>query len=727
MDASGTGDARLAAALAASRDAVVVLEATTPSGDGADFVVVAQNARGPELQGTPVGGRLRETIPAVIAGPLAQMCARTLADGEPRRDQARAGVARGSVEWVDRQVVRLSSTQVALTLRDVTGERHDHDRLREAAAVSAALAAEQAGLRRAAEAVAHAAPPESVIALVAEEAVRRMGADEAHVVRFDADAIVTVGSFGSPGPTRGARFPKEGHRSIAQVARTGRTTRVDDYAALRRVDPVSARVVPEDLGSGLTAPIRAGARLWGGLIAVRLVGGSPFTEADERRLERLADLIGLAVANAEIQGRLRALAATDPLTGLANHRAFQEHLVQEVARAHRYGQPLSLVLLDLDHFKRVNDAHGHQAGDAVLAEVGGRLLVGARTGDLMARVGGEEFAWLLPATDVAGAEALAERARRSVGVLPFPTVGALTASLGVAELGPGDDGQALFRNADLALIWTKVSGRNRSRATRRSWRGGWRCAGRSCVPRGSPGVSTPSGRSRSSWMRATPTGCATPSGSRARRGRRGTDRVESPPARAAPRGRPRPRRREDLGARGGAPAAGSARRARPDRVQGHAVVGAEIASRALTPRAGLLGARPPRAMGRPGVPRRARGRGDPRGGSDPGVADAWEAMTSAPRMAGGPLAGPGPGRDERRRGNPVLAPGRLGAARSGGRGPRLRAGRRERGRRPLRPRPGRNQRCESRAKRVNLERCRILGGRRRGIPQRKVSACGSEG
>ncbi len=629
MDASGTGDARLAAALAASRDAVVVLEATTPSGDGADFVVVAQNARGPELQGTPVGGRLRETIPAVIAGPLAQMCARTLADGEPRRDQARAGVARGSVEWVDRQVVRLSSTQVALTLRDVTGERHDHDRLREAATVSAALAAEQAGLRRAAEAVAHAAPPESVIALVAEEAVRRMGADEAHVVRFDADAIVTVGSFGSPGPTRGARFPKEGHRSIAQVARTGRTTRVDDYAALRRVDPVSARVVPEDLGSGLTAPIRAGERLWGGLIAVRLVGGSPFTEADERRLERLADLIGLAVANAEIQGRLRALAATDPLTGLANHRAFQEHLVQEVARAHRYGQPLSLVLLDLDHFKRVNDAHGHQAGDAVLAEVGGRLLVGARTGDLMARVGGEEFAWLLPATDVAGAEALAERARRSVGVLPFPTVGGLTASLGVAELGTGDDGQALFRNADLALIWTKVSGRNR--CARHSPELARRLALRRAELRaeGEPG--------RLHTIRAIAILVDASDAHRLRHSERVAGLAEAVAERIGWSPHRRALLREaalvhDLGKisvpeevlRQQGPLDAPAR----DRVQGHAVVGAEIASRALTPeQVSWVRGHHERWDGQ-GYPDGLAAEAIPEGARILAVADAWEAMTS---------------------------------------------------------------------------------------------------
>ena len=116
---------------------------------------------------------------------------------------------------------------------------------------------------------------------------------------------------------------------------------------------------------------------------------------------------------------LGAQAARDPLTGLANHRAFHERLAARWPRAAAPRAPAELALLDLDHFKRVNDAHGHQAGDRVLVEVAARLRALARAGDLVARVGGEEFAWLLPETDALAAYAVAERARAAIAAAPF--------------------------------------------------------------------------------------------------------------------------------------------------------------------------------------------------------------------------------------------------------------------------------------------------------------------
>ena len=199
--------------------------------------------------------------------------------------------------------------------------------------------------------------------------------------------------------------------------------------------------------------MRVDGGVWGMVVAVGADAGGA------ERLTPHADLVGLAVANARAHERLVALARTDALTGLANHRAFRERLESDAARARRTGFPVSLVIVDLDRFKRVNDTWGHQAGDAVLREVARRLQASARRGDLPARIGGEELAWLLPDTGLPAARDAAERLRRAIGELPIPPVGTVTASLGVAELGPGgpDD---LVRRADAALYRAKEGGRD---------------------------------------------------------------------------------------------------------------------------------------------------------------------------------------------------------------------------------------------------------------------------
>jgi len=160
------------------------------------------------------------------------------------------------------------------------------------------------------------------------------------------------------------------------------------------------------------------------------------------------------------EAELARQATHDTLTGLINHRGFQERLHDEVSRCRRHGVTLSLVILDVDHFKHVNDSHGHPTGDRVLAELGRRFRAMTRGGEHIARVGGEEFAWILPATDGAGAYAAAERARRAVERQPFEGVGHLTISAGVCELGLAADVDELHRMADVALYWAKDHGRN---------------------------------------------------------------------------------------------------------------------------------------------------------------------------------------------------------------------------------------------------------------------------
>jgi len=158
---------------------------------------------------------------------------------------------------------------------------------------------------------------------------------------------------------------------------------------------------------------------------------------------------------------LERLATHDPLTGLANHRMFHEQLHAELARASRHGHPLSVAVLDLDRFKDVNDQHGHPVGDSVLREVAQRLQALAREGELLARVGGEEFAWILNAEGL-DAFAAAERARLAISAIEFPNVGTVTMSAGVCDLVAAGEGEQLYQRADQALYCAKWQGRNRS-------------------------------------------------------------------------------------------------------------------------------------------------------------------------------------------------------------------------------------------------------------------------
>jgi two-component system cell cycle response regulator len=169
--------------------------------------------------------------------------------------------------------------------------------------------------------------------------------------------------------------------------------------------------------------------------------------------------------NARLMRELRQLSLTDGLTTLGNRRAFDEALRQEVARAQRNGGDLTLVMIDIDHFKRINDTLGHPAGDEILVSFAQRLLAVARSSDRVFRYGGEEFALLLGDTDVVGAVALAQRALAAVADSPM-TAGhrswRLTCSAGLAELASSDRSHdALLKRADAALYDAKRQGRNR--------------------------------------------------------------------------------------------------------------------------------------------------------------------------------------------------------------------------------------------------------------------------
>ena len=185
---------------------------------------------------------------------------------------------------------------------------------------------------------------------------------------------------------------------------------------------------------------------------------------DRERMERA--LLEKEAALREANEELERLVNTDALTGLANRRRFMAALDTEIERAQRYGRRFAVIFLDLDHFKRVNDSHGHAAGDEVLRVTGEVLREVSRDIDLAARLGGEEMAVLLPETGPEGAAAMAERLRHGVArkrfMSPSGTAFSVTTSAGVAVFEPGMGGaEALLHAADEALYVAKEAGRNR--------------------------------------------------------------------------------------------------------------------------------------------------------------------------------------------------------------------------------------------------------------------------
>jgi diguanylate cyclase (GGDEF)-like protein len=185
-----------------------------------------------------------------------------------------------------------------------------------------------------------------------------------------------------------------------------------------------------------------------------------FDEAVLAELERLAARAGPAIDNAKRFREARQLADLDALTGLHNRRYFHETLAREVARAQRYDRRLALIVFDLDDFKQVNDRIGHLAGDAVLAEAAERVRDVVRSADIACRVGGDEFAVVLPESTLADADQLYRRIQAAVSTRPLVQVGKLHLSAGVSELRSEDDGTSLFERADEALYRAKNAGKD---------------------------------------------------------------------------------------------------------------------------------------------------------------------------------------------------------------------------------------------------------------------------
>ena len=180
------------------------------------------------------------------------------------------------------------------------------------------------------------------------------------------------------------------------------------------------------------------------------------------QVTRLSD--GYQQGLRELNESLYQAARKDPLTGLSNRRDMLSRLETEVSRARRYGEPLSVILIDIDHFKSVNDEYGHEVGDRVLKQVANRLSENLRSEDFCARWGGEEFLVCLPNVSLNGARTVAEKLRQSVQKTPGQSTAGpirLTISLGVAGYSADQSLDDIVRTADTAMFQAKRNGRNR--------------------------------------------------------------------------------------------------------------------------------------------------------------------------------------------------------------------------------------------------------------------------
>jgi diguanylate cyclase (GGDEF)-like protein len=219
---------------------------------------------------------------------------------------------------------------------------------------------------------------------------------------------------------------------------------------------------PASIREGLGVPLSGESGEPLGFLTVYARGQDALGAESLAAVEGLVERATPAIENARRYREARQLADTDALTGLHNRRMFHETLGREVARAQRYRRSLGLIVLDLDDFKQINDQYGHLVGDSVLAEVGERMRAVARTADVPCRIGGEEFAVILPESARTEAEALYQRLAEAISALPIAGVGTIRFSAGLAELRAEDDALSFFERADRALYTAKRDGKNRA-------------------------------------------------------------------------------------------------------------------------------------------------------------------------------------------------------------------------------------------------------------------------
>jgi two-component system, cell cycle response regulator len=298
------------------------------------------------------------------------------------------------------------------------------------------------------------------------EAFTRGVVDVAGSVTRYAYLVLRLRGPGGPTLTLHVRGPWPGSATTAALRSLGIAP--EDATAVDVVvdDDVSTSEGRLATGEMAWFPIEARGEVLGDL---GIFGGSLPLDDDDRSTARLiASELGLLVQSLFLMEETQRVARTDALTGVASRGASSDRLNLEIARAARSERPVSVTLCDLDHFKCINDEHGHGAGDEVLRRVAATLQTWVRTVDLVGRWGGEEFLIVLPEASEAGARVVAERLRAAVAALPLPEGGParVTMSAGAATWQPNESAEQLLERADAALYRAKDRGRNRVEVAR---------------------------------------------------------------------------------------------------------------------------------------------------------------------------------------------------------------------------------------------------------------------